>query len=367
MMITFREEVKTIPPYILGGKFSKELEEHRVKKVVKLNSNEPAYGPFPAAIEAMQQSIFNLNRLPEDGSPELKGKLSKKFAVPEANICVSAGSWEVLRLLCLACIHRGDEILLGWPTWPPVIRETQVMGGVPIQIPLTNHLIDLPAILDRISNRAKLVYICYPNNPTGTVVKKKELDDYFAKVPDHVVTVVDEAYFEYNHNQEVCSAITYLKLGKPLLIMRTFSKMYGLISARVGYGLASSEIIQNMEKCRPPMNVNLVAEAGALASVDDDDTVAQRAKANWEQKLYLHREFDQMGLEYTPSEGNFVWVDVKQDSMDIWAKLLALGVLIRPGKTYASPTWLRVTIGLPEENEIFIRSLQKVIGQSNPH
>ena len=116
-----------------------------------------------------------------------------------------------------------------------------------------------------------------------------------------------------------------------------------------------------MEKCRPPTNVNLVAEAGALASVDDQETVAQRAKANWEQKLYLHREFDKMGLKYTPSEGNFVWVDVKQDSMDIWAKLLAFGVLVRPGKTYASPTWLRVSMGLPEENEIFVESLRKVL------
>ena len=365
-MITFREEVNAIPPYILGGKFSKELEEHKVKKVVKLNSNEPAYGPFPAAIEVMQQAIFNLNRLPEDGSPELKGKLSKKFAVPETNICVSTGSWEVLRLLCLTCINRRDEILLGWPTWPPVIRETQVMGGVSIQVPLANHVFDLIAILSRISQRTKMVYICNPNNPTGTVVTKKQLDDYFVKVPDYVVTVVDEAYFEYNQDQGTCSAITYLNSGKPLLVMRTFSKMYGLISGRIGYGFASSEIIQNMEKCRPPMNVNLVAEVGALASVDDEEAVAQRAKANWEQKLYLHREFDKMGLEYTPSEGNFVWVDVKQDSMDIWAKLLAFGVLVRPGKTYSCPTWLRVTIGTPEENEIFIQSLKKVIGHRNP-
>jgi histidinol-phosphate aminotransferase len=367
IMITFREEVDAIPPYILGGKFSKELEKHNVKRVVKLNSNEPAYGPFPAAIEAMQKAIFNLNRLPDDGSPELKGKLSKKFAVPETNICVSAGSWEVLRLLCLACVNQGDEILLGWPTWPPVIRETQVMGGVSIQVPLANHLIDLPAMLDRISNRTKMVYICNPNNPTGTVVTKKQLEEYFEKVPDYVATVVDEAYFEYNQDQSTCSAITYLNSGKPLLVIRTFSKMYGLISARVGYGFASAEIIQNMEKCRPPTNVNLVAEAGALASVDDEETVAKRAKANWEQKVYLHRGFDKMGLEYTPSEGNFVWVDVKQDSMDIWAKLLAFGVLVRPGKTYASPTWLRVTIGIPEENEIFIQSLQKVIGHRNPH
>jgi len=168
-MITFRDEINAIPPYILGGKFAQELEKHKVTKVVKLNTNEPAYGPFPVAIEAMKQAIFNLNRLPEDGSLELKSKLSKKFGLPETSICVSAGSWEVLRLLCLAAINRGDEVLLGRPTWPPVIRETQVTGGVCIQIPLANYLIDLPAILKRISERTKMVYLCNPKNPTGTV------------------------------------------------------------------------------------------------------------------------------------------------------------------------------------------------------
>lgn len=139
--------------------------------------------------------------------------------------------------------------------------------------------------------------------------------------------------------------------------------MYGLISARIGYGFAPPEIIENMEKSRPPMNVNLVAEAGALASLDDEEIAVQRAKTNGEQKLYLHRAFDEMGLTYTPCEGNFVWVDVKQDSMEMWTKLLAFGVLVRPGKTYASPTWLRVWIGLPEENEIFVEALRRVLWQ----
>lgn len=362
-MITFREEMKAIPPYILGGKFTKEMEGHKVTRVVKLNSNEPAYGPFPSAIEAMQKAIFNLNRLPDDGSPELKSKLSKKFGVPPTNICVSAGSWEVLRLLCLACINRGDEVLLGWPAWPPVIKEVQVMGGVCIRIPLANHVFDLPAILARVTERTKMVYVCNPNNPTGTVVTKGQLDDYFERVPDNVVTVVDEAYADYNQNQDWCSAAAYLNSGKPLLVLRSFSKMYGLISGRIGYGLADTEIIENLEKCRPPMNINLVAEVGATLSVDDEETIAQRARANLEQKTYLHREFDKMGLEYTPSEGNFVFVNVKQDSMDIWNRLLAFGVLVRPGKTYDCPTWLRVSIGLPEENEIFIDSLRKVLGQ----
>jgi len=362
-MITFREEMKAIPPYILGGKFTTELEKHKVTRVVKLNSNEPAYGPFPAAIEAMQRAVFSLNHLPEDGCPELKGKLSKKFNIPLTNICVSAGSWDVLRLLWLSCINRGDGVLLGWPTWPPVVIETQVMGGVCSQIPLTNHVFDLQAILNGISERTKIVYICNPNNPTGTVVTKKQLDEYFAMVPDSVVTVVDEAYMEYNRNPDTGSVLAYLNSGKPLLVMRTFSKIYGLISARIGFGIADAEIIENMEKCRLPTNVNTVAEAGALASVDDDESVAQRAGATLEQKLYLHREFDKMGLEYTPSESNCVFVNVEQDSMDIWARLMAFGVLVRPGKTYACPTWLRVTIGLPEENEIFINSLKKVLGK----
>jgi histidinol-phosphate aminotransferase len=360
-MITFREEVNALPPYMLGGKFSDELEKHKVTRVVKLNSNEPAYGPFPAAIEAMQKAIFSLHRLPEDGCPELRSRLSKKFSIPQENICVNAGSWEILRLLALACINRGDEVLMGWPTWPPVIRETQVMGAVCVQVPLDNHRIDLQAVLNKISPRTKMVYICSPNNPTGTVVSRSAFDAYFAAVPDHVVSVVDEAYFEYNRDPHTCSATTYLTSGKPLLVLRTFSKMYGLISGRIGYGFASREIIQNVEKCRPPANVNYVAEVAALASVDDETEVSRRAQANFDQKHYLYREFDSMGLAHTISEGNFVWVNVKEDSMDVWARLVPFGVLVRPGKTYASPTWLRVSVGLPEENEIFIASLRKVL------
>lgn len=359
-MITFRSEVKKIPPYILGGKFSEELKKYKVKRVIKLNSNEPAYGPFPSAIEAMKEVIFNLNRLPEDGCPELKNKLAKKFNIPESNICVSAGSWEVLRLLCIACIDQGNEIILGWPTWPPVIKETQIMGGICIKVPLSENVFNLPLILEKINGKTKMVYICNPNNPTGTVIPKEQLDDYFNKVPDHVVTVVDEAYFEYNRNPKTCSSVKYLNLGKPILVLRTFSKMYGLISGRIGYGIGSEEIIQNMEKCRPPMNVNLVAEAGAIASLNEEEIVKERARENAEQKSFLYKEFDKMGIEYTQSEGNFVWVNINYDSMEIWGKLLAFGVLVRPGITYDCPTWLRVTIGTPEENKIFIESINKI-------
>lgn len=362
-MIKFRQEMDSIPPYIIGGKFARELEEHKITRVVKLNLNEPAYGPFPGAVKAMQEAVLHLNRNPEDGSPELKEKISKKFGFPITNICVSAGSWEVLRLLALAAIERGDEVIVGWPTWPPAVKETQVMGSVSIKVPLNNNVYDLPAMLGKVTNKTKIVYICNPNNPTGTVVTKKQLDDFFNRVPDNVVTVVDEAYAEYNFNPEWGSALAYLNSGKPLLVLKTFSKMYGLIAGRVGYGIGSTEIIQNLEKCRPPMNINLVAEIGATLSIDDEKTIAQRARENFEQKKYLHGEFDKMGLEYTPSEANFVFVNVKQDSMDIWAKLLTFGVLVRPGKTYACPNWIRVSVGLPEDNQVFINSLKKVLAK----
>ncbi len=362
-MITFREEMNSVPPYIIGTKFSEQLEKYGITRVAKLNSNEPAFGPFPDAIKAMKDAILHFNKLPEDGSPELKDKLSKKFGIPMKNICVSAGSWEVLRLLALAAIERGDEVIMGWPTWPPAKKETQVMGCACIKVPLLYYVYDLPQILERITTRTKMIYICNPNNPTGTVVTKKQLDDFFSKVPDNVVTVVDEAYAEYNYNPEYCSAIEYLNSSKPLLVLRTFSKIFGLISGRIGYGIGSTEIIQNLEKCRPPMNINLAAEIAATVSLDDVETLIQRAKHNFEQREYLHGEFKKMGLEYTPSEANFVFVNVQHDSMDIWAKLIAFGVLVRPGKTYECPTWLRVSIGLPEENKIFIDALKKVLVQ----
>lgn len=214
-MIEFREELNSIPPYILGGKFSEELEKYKISRVIKLNLNEPPYGPFPRAIEAMQKAVLNLNRMPEHGSPELKSKLSRKFGIPETSILVSAGSWDILRLLCHTCIKQGNEAIMGWPTWPPVIKEIQIMGGTSTKVPVANQVIDLPGILNRISRRTKMVYLCNPNNPTGTVVSRKQFDEYFRNVPDHVITVIDEAYMEYNQDQNTCSGIEYLGSGKP--------------------------------------------------------------------------------------------------------------------------------------------------------
>lgn len=357
-MFKCRDEISCLPPYELGGAFADEMKKYRVARVVKLNSNEGPYPPFPDAIEAMKDSLSALNRYPDAAYVALRSALSEKYSIPLECVMVGPGSVNLIRSLALVSVNSGDEVVIPWPSFPPYVLATQIMGGVVRKIPLKNYTHDLTAMLDAIRERTKIVYICNPNNPTGTVITKAELDQYFEKVPPHVLTVLDEAYIDYVEKGDCPDGLDYLNIGKPVIVFRTFSKIYGLAGLRVGYGFADPELAETIRRSQEGFPVNHLAQAAALASLGRDDLVDERVRDNAAGLAYLAAEFDKLGLAYADSYANFVFVDVKQDARQMFQKLMRQGVLVRPGHTYDSPTHIRVTVGTPEENEIFVKALR---------
>lgn len=360
-MVSCRKEIDLLPPYILGESFSAEMKKLGITRVVKLNSNESAWQPFPPAIEAMQRAVSGLNWYPEARCVELKSRLSERYGVPVEGIVVGHGANVLIRLLCMTYLSPGDEVVIPWPTFPPYRIAAALMGATIRLIPLRDWVHDIPAMLDAVNERTKMVFICNPNNPTGTILSKEEIEEYFRRVPEHVMTVLDEAYVEFVDRADGPPSIDYLRAGKPVTIFRSFSKVYALAGARVGYALTSRETAEVMLRAQEGFPVNHVAQAGAVASLGCDDLVAERVKATIDGCRQLENGFDELGLKHTRSSANFVWVDVERDSSEVMRKLMSYGVLVRPGKTYDSPSHIRVTVGTAEENEIFLEALRKVL------
>jgi len=360
-MVSCRKEIDLLPPYALGEAFSAEMKKLGITRVVKLNSNESAWKPFPAAIEAMQKAASDLNWYPDAHCAELKSLLSEKYGVPVEGIVVGHGANVLIRLLCMTYLSPGDEVIIPWPSFPPYRISVALMGATIRLIPLRDWVHDIPAMLDAVNEKTKMVFVCNPNNPTGTIVSKDEIEEYFRRVPEHVITVLDEAYVEFVDKGDAPPSLDYLRAGNSVAIFRSFSKVYALAGARVGYCLTSRETAQAMLRAQEGFPVNHVAQAGAIASLGCQDLVAERVKATIEGCRQLESGFDKLGLKHTRSSANFVWVEIDGDSLDAFRKLMTQGVLVRPGKTYDSPRHLRVTVGTREENEIFLEALQRIL------
>ncbi len=361
-MLSYRKEMHLLPPYQLGEAFTEEMKRLGITRVVRLNSNEGPLPPFPAAIEAMQNALVDLNRYPDPTGVELRSMLSEKYGVPAQGIILGGGAVTLIRLVCLVLLSEGDEILMGWPMFPPYLGASIVLGAAVRKIPLLPNLThDLPAMLDAVTEKTRVVVICNPNNPTGTVVSKAALDEYFRRVPDHVMTVLDEAYIEYANGSGTASGLEYINSGKSIVIFRSFSKAYGLAGARIGYALTSPETAQMMGRAQEGFPVNHVAQAGAMASLGCEEELRERVRSNADGRTYLETGFNRLGLKHAKSAANFVFVDVERDSIEMFHKLMTQGVLVRPGATYSSPSYLRVTVGTPEENEIFLEALGRTL------
>ncbi|MCL5959251.1 MAG: histidinol-phosphate transaminase [Chloroflexi bacterium] len=358
-MLTYRKEIEKLPPYQVGGAFAAEMKKLGLTRVVKLNSNEGPLQPFPAAIEAMQKAVTALNRYPDPASAELRSRLAEKFSVPAEGIVTGPGATTLIKLLCSILISPGDEMIIGWPMFPPYEAYTVLMGGTVRKMPLPDWTHDLPQMLDAVTERTRILVICNPNNPTGTVVSRKALDDYFERVPAHVMTIVDEAYIDFADKSQTVVGTEYYDCGKPVMILRSFSKVYGLAGIRLGYAMTSPETANWMRRAQEGFPVSHVAQVAGIASLACDDLLRERMQANAEGVSYLESGFDRLGLQHTRSHANFVFVDVERDSMEMFRKLMSHGVLVRPGKTYDCPTHLRITVGSPEENEIFLDALGK--------
>ena len=358
----FRRSIADLVPYEPGKPVEEVQRELGLDRVVKLASNEGPFPPFPAALEAIARAAGELNRYPDGGAYALRAALAERHGVAVDEIVVGAGADAVIDLLSQATLDPGDEIVCGWPSFPSYVLDAAKLGAVSRTVPLRDHRYDLDGLLAAIGPRTKLVYVCHPNNPTGTANTRDELDRFLEDVPDHVLLVLDQAYFEYIDDPDYADGIEEtFKAGRRVVVLRTFSKIYGLAGLRVGYGVAPADVVVATSKVRRAFDVGATAQAAALASIGDDAELARRRTLNAAGRTQLEQVLRGHGLEPVgPSLGNFVYVEVG-DGRALFDELLRQGVIVRPLAGFGAPQAIRVSVGTPEENAIFAEALGHVL------
>jgi histidinol-phosphate aminotransferase len=362
----FKPAVRDIVPYEPGKPVEEVQRELGLERVVKLASNEGPFGPFPEALDALADAAPELNRYPDGGAFRLRTVLAERHGVRFEEIALGAGADGVVDCLSQVALDPGDEIVCGWPSFPSYVIGARKLGAEAKTIPLRDGRYDLDGMLAAVTERTKLVYVCHPNNPTGTMNTRAELDAYFDRVPEHVLTVIDQAYFEYVDDPDYPDGIEeYLKRGRRVVVLRTFSKIFGLAGLRVGYGVAPAEVVTAIGKVRRAFDITAPAQVAALASLGApgaEQEVERRRRINTdarpavEEALREHR-FDPVG----PAVANFVFAEVGDDSRPLFEQLLREGVIVRPTGGFGAPGGIRVTVGTREENEVFRAALGRVL------
>jgi histidinol-phosphate aminotransferase len=345
-----REALDGLVPYEPGKPVEEVQRELGLERVVKLASNEGPHGPFPAAQEAIARAALDLNRYPDGGAWRLRQALAERRGVAFEEVTVCAGADAVVGYVSVATLDPGDEVVTAWPSFPSYVLDPLKLGAVSVRVPVKDERIDLDALLDAITPRTKLVFIAAPNNPTGTTNDRAELDAYFERVPPHVLTVLDQAYFEYVVEEDYPDAVSeYLLRGQRVLVLRTFSKIFGLAGLRVGYGIGPQDVITAIGKVRRAFDVTSVGQEAALASIDDHAEIARRRDANQVALAELRRVLAAHGFEAAgPAAANFLFVRVG-DAEALNEALLRRGVIVRPLRSFGAPDALRITAGTLDE------------------
>ena len=359
-----RKGILDLKLYIPGKAIEEVKRELGLKEVVKLASNETSIGPSPLAVEAIKKEVENINLYPEGSSRVLREKIAHKLNLDKEMIIIGNGADNIINLIGMAFINEGDEVVTGEITFPAYETITKIMGGKLIVVKLENFRFDLEEIIQRINKKTKIIFLCNPNKPTGTIVEKEEVTYFMKKVPREVIVVFDEAYYDYVEDKDYPDTLSYVLEGKNVIITRTFSKIAGIAGVRVGYGIARPELIGDLRRVVNPFTTNRLAQVAALPSLDDEEHYRKVLKTNQEGKKYLYKELKELGLFYVATEANFIFIDLKEDSEIIFEKLLKKGIIIRPGKTWGCPNFVRVTIGTAYENQKFILALKEVINKS---
>jgi histidinol-phosphate aminotransferase len=352
-------------PYQPGKPIDEVQRELGLERVIKLASNEGPFGPFPEALEALAAAAGELNRYPDGGAYRLRAALADRHGVRFEEIALGAGADGVVDAISQASLAPGDEVVCGWPSFPSYVIDAKKLGAVARTVPLTDGRYDLDGILDAVNDRTKIVYICHPNNPTGTMNTRDELDRYFDRVPEHVVTVLDQAYFEYVDEPEYPDGIEeYVKAGRRTIVLRTFSKIFGLAGLRVGYGVGPAELATAIGKVRRAFDITSAAQVAALASLEAPEAereIERRRRLNAGGRPAIEDGLRRHGFEPVgPAVANFVFADVGDDSRPLFEQLLREGVIVRPTAGFGAPGGIRVTVGTPEESAFFADALGRV-------
>jgi histidinol-phosphate aminotransferase len=358
----FRACLDELVPYEPGKPIEEVQRELGLERVVKLASNEGPFPPFPAAIEAMERAVHELNRYPDGGAYALRRALAERHGVRFEEVVVGAGADSIIDWLSQAALHPGEDVVCGWPSFPSYVLGALKFDARATHVPLREHRYDLDALLEAIGPRTKLVYICHPNNPTSTGNARAELLSFFERVPEHVLTVLDQAYFEYVDDPDYADGIEdVFKQGRRVVVLRTFSKIYGLAGERVGYAVAPEPVAATLSKVRRAFDVTAVAQAAAIASIGHEDELARRRAANAAGRAQLEQALRGHGLEPAgPALGNFLFVEVG-DGRAMFDRLLHEGVIVRPLAGFGAPDAIRVSVGTEDENAFFAAALGHVL------
>ena len=360
----FRPAIADLVPYEPGMPVEEVQRELGLDRVVKLASNEGQFGPFPAALAAVERGLGDSNRYPDGGAYRLTVALAEKHGVAPEYVALAAGADGVLMYLSLAVLDPGDEVVCGWPSFPSYVLDAVKLGAKPVRVPLREDRYDAQALIGAVTERTKIVYVANPNNPTGTMVAREGLDTYFSLVPEHVLTVLDEAYFEYVVESDYPDGIEeYFKRdARQVLVLRTFSKIYGLAALRVGYGIGPSDVVQGIRKVRNAFDISQPAQDAARASLGDPAELGRRRDMTAAGRAQLLEICSGLGLRVaTPAVANFLYVDIGGDARTIFEALLREGVIVRPLGPFGAAGAIRVTVGSPEENELFGEALARCL------
>jgi histidinol-phosphate aminotransferase len=352
-MIRLRPALDAIADYVPGRAAGDVAEQYALTDVVKLASNEAPYGPLPAASRAVADAVAGANRYPDADTVALRRALAERYEVDEAQVITGNGSVELCRLAIAATCDPGDELVFAWPSFEAYPILAAQVGATAVTVPLVDHRHDLQAMADAVTERTRLVFVCNPNNPTSTVVDRDSLDEFLARVPEQCLVVLDEAYREFVTDPRCPDGVDVLAGHDNVLVLRTFSKAYGLAALRVGYGFAHPDVINALRKVRVPFGVNGLAQVAAVASLDADDEMRARVHDVVAERARVHARIVELGFDAPPSDANFVWLPMGDASAVFGEYCERAGVVVRP----FAGTGVRVTIGTRDENDRFLRVL----------
>ena len=357
------EHILGIAPYEPGKPIEELEREFGLTDVIKLASNENPLPPSERVLKAISDALSHLNRYPDGSAHYLRVALGRRHGLTPEHIIMGNGSNELIELIVRSFLRPGEEAVIPHPSFVVYPMIVQAAGGIRVVVTLKDHRLDLEAMARAITPMTKMVFIANPNNPTATVVTAEEVAAFMARVPDKVVVVFDEAYFEFAQGPDFPDSLQYMKQGRKVAILRTFSKAASLAGLRVGYAVADPDCIALLNRIRAPFNVNSLAQVAALAALEDDSHILECLRMNEAGRHFLCEEFTAIGIKYLPSRANFVLGDVGRSGSDIFQRLLKEGVIVRPMSSFGMETALRVTIGTPEENRRLIKALKKVLGE----
>ncbi|MGG3801051.1 histidinol-phosphate transaminase [Metabacillus fastidiosus] len=356
-----KEQLLGLKPYQPGKPIEEVQREYNLTKVIKLASNENPYGSSALAKEAIKEELDQLGLYPDGYSAALRTKLANYLEVKEEELIFGNGSDEIIQIICRALLDQQSNTIMATPSFPQYKHNAVIEGAEIREVPLKNGMHDLDTMLNKIDEQTKIVWVCSPNNPTGTYVTRLSLLSFLEKVPSHVLVVVDEAYYEYVGAEDYPETVPLINKYPNLMVLRTFSKAYGLAALRIGYGIANAAFIRQIEPAREPFNTSRIAQAAAIAAIDDQQFIADCVEKN-NKGLQQYYDFcAEMNLTYYPSETNFILIDFKRDSDELFQALLEKGYIVRSGNALGVPGSLRITVGSEEQNAEIIDVLKNFL------